>query len=392
MDEKIKLFFDEASKGHCILELYEELLEKGSSLVDYAVKNNRLNDLKFLITPQKYDDGIVRILYDPFSDEVYSQLNIYLYQETIGIKELIDSLYDIDYEMLFQIKVKDSHARQISGMGHSITGEKDIIYYSEPACLKSMLKLYELNIDTWANDTDGCIEDGKNFNNKCGINIYYSRLNEENRKIVDKFIQDGLADLRDRDDSIVFLNVKCDREETVGQVSDKLLSVISQLKIQDVKSYPLNDQTIRNLAIELYRFKYRYKQLSYELLSEELIKYYQQFSLEDFPDKEEAIQNVKNNVYDVDALNDYFQREEDFNKQVVCNIVSSIPLEKCIQELKLVGYYIDEENSRIYDNKMQYLRHLKYLGSRQSENNVNNVYAVSDGDGPNFSGSGKSRK
>ena len=41
---------------------------------------------------------------------------------------------------------------------------------------------------------------------------------------------------------------------------------------------------------------------------------------------------------------------------------------------------------------MQYLRHLKYLGSRQSENNVNNVYAVSDGDGPNFSGSGKSRK
>lgn len=123
MEEKIKGFFDEASKGHCNLELYKELLYSGANVLDYAVKNNRLNDFRLLVTPQKYDDGFVRILYDPFSDSVFNQLNMYSYQGTVGMKELIDSLYEIDYEKLFQIKIKDSHSRQISGMGHPIRGE-----------------------------------------------------------------------------------------------------------------------------------------------------------------------------------------------------------------------------------------------------------------------------
>ena len=117
MEEKIKKFFEEATKKHCDLKLYHELLYAGSNMVDYAVKNNRLKDFRYLVTPQKYNDGVMRILYDPFSDDVFGQLNMYLYQEIEGLKEFIDSLYEIDYEKLFQIKIKDSRARQISGMG-----------------------------------------------------------------------------------------------------------------------------------------------------------------------------------------------------------------------------------------------------------------------------------
>ena len=90
-----------------------------------------------------------------------------------------------------------------------------------------MLKLYDLNIPTWANDTEGCLEDGENNtqenNLKCGINIYYSMLNEENKRIVDKLAEEGFADFSITDDNIVFLKVNCDREETIGEVSDRLL-------------------------------------------------------------------------------------------------------------------------------------------------------------------------
>lgn len=53
MDEKIKKFFKEASKKHCNLKLYHELLYAGSNMVDYAVKNNRLKDFRYFVTPQK---------------------------------------------------------------------------------------------------------------------------------------------------------------------------------------------------------------------------------------------------------------------------------------------------------------------------------------------------
>lgn len=370
MDEKIKKFFKEASKKHCNLKLYHELLYAGSNMVDYAVKNNRLKDFRYFVTPQKYDDGVMRILYDPFSDDVFGQLNKYLYQEIEGLKEFIDSLYEIDYENLFQIKIKDSRARQISGMGHPIQGERDVIYYSEPACLKSMLKLYELNIPTWANDTEGCLEDTLDTQKnsfQCGIHVYYSMLNEENKKIVDKLAEEGFADFSITDDNIVFLKVNCDREETIGEVSDRLLAIVSQLKMQDVKFYQANEETIRNLVLDIYKYKYTYKKLPYEILSSQLIKYYEQFTLEEFPEKIEAIQDVKNHRYSEEALNNYFHENKEFKTRVLQNVIATLPTEECMQELLENGYFLDEEKMQIFSSETDYLKHLKYLNSNPIE-------------------------
>ena len=367
MEEKIKKFFEEATKKHCDLKLYHELLYAGSNMVDYAVKNNRLKDFRYLVTPQKYNDGVMRILYDPFSDDVFGQLNMYLYQEIEGLKGFIDSLYEIDYENLFQIKIKDSRARQISGIGHPIQEERDVIYYSEPACLKSMLKLYDLNIPTWANDTEGCLEDGENNtqenNLKCGINIYYSMLNEENKRIVDKLAEEGFADFSITDDNIVFLKVNCDREETIGEVSDRLLAIVSRLKMQDVKFYQANEEIIRNLVLDIYKYRYTYKKLPYEVLSSQLIKYYEQFTIEEFPEKTEAIQDVKKHRYSEETLNEYFRENKEFATQVLENMVSTIPTEECIEELLENGFYIDEEKKQIFSSKKDYLKHQKYLNS-----------------------------
>lgn len=249
-----------------------------------------------------------------------------------------------------------------------------------------MLKLYELNIDTWANDTEGCIEDGNYFEEdglKCGINIYYSRLDEENKKVVDRLIREGFVKpYMDDTKDIIFLNVKGNKEETIGQVSDRLLAIVSQLKIQDVKSYQLSEEFIRKIALDIYKSKYlvEYENLPYDILSSELIKYYEQFSSEELPEKDRIIQNLKNNLYSEESLNDYFHIEQEFGNQVLRNIAATIPEEKCIQELLESGYYIDEANNRIFSNKVEYLRHLKYLNSQQIESNANDNQ-MNQGDG-----------
>lgn len=61
MEKKIKQFFYEALNGHYNSELYKELNVK--EVLDYAIKNNKLNEFKFLVTPQQYDDRSVRIIY-----------------------------------------------------------------------------------------------------------------------------------------------------------------------------------------------------------------------------------------------------------------------------------------------------------------------------------------
>lgn len=373
MEKKIKQFFYEALNGHYNSELYKELNVK--EVLDYAIKNNKLNEFKFLVTPQQYDDGSVRIIYDPFSDSIYKELNMYLNQQIPGIEEFVDSLYEIDYDKLFQIKIKDSHAREISGMGHPIKKERDIIYLSEPACLKSMLKLFELNITTWANDTAGCIEDSQELNEeylRCGINIKYSTLSSENKKIIDKLMQEGFVIPSQDKDNIIFLNVKLNRDETIGEVSNRLLEVVSKLQIQDVYFEQFNEENIRKNILTYYEFRYiRFDTLPYEVLSSELIKYYEQFNPEEFPEKDEIINNIKSNVYSEKSLNDYLRQESDFRRQVLKNIVASIPIDECISQLLDNGYFIDEENKQIFTSELQYQKHQNYLKSKQKENNSN---------------------
>lgn len=368
MNEKIEQLLKESLDNQNKLLLSKELIYKGGEIVQYAVEHNLLSELMILFTPQLYGDGSYRILLDPFSNGAYEKLQEYEKEGISGIKELIESLFIIDYENLFKIKIKHSHARQISGMGHPIRGEKDVIHYSEPACLQSMLKLYNLNIDTWANDTEGCYEDG-NFQGhqdlKCGINIYYDRLSEENKKIIADLNAEGHIIMSSSDD-IFLLYVNCNSEETIGDVNNRLISVISRLKIQDIPSYPLDEDNIRQLYILKYSMFLFYREIRYEIFKEALIEYYSRATLEEFKERDEIIAYIQQDNYDLDTLKHFFYQEPEYRDIVLAKYVKTIKLEDCIAELLEDGCYIDEENKRIYSSKRDYLRHLNYLNGKPS--------------------------
>jgi len=149
--------------------------------------------------------------------------------------ELMNSLFSIDMDLLGKIKIKDSHARQISGIGYPINSIEDVIIYSEPACLKSCIDLFNKNIVTTMNDTEGVIEDNLVENGKCFITCNYNTLSEENKSIFDDLIKNGFARrFKDRSIDSVSIDVPCNGEETVEEVSNKLQAIVSKLKMQDL--------------------------------------------------------------------------------------------------------------------------------------------------------------
>ena len=329
MQEKIKQFFEELMRGYYNFSLHKELMYEGRAVLEYAIENNKIKEFKKLITPQQYADGYVRIIFDPFSDIIFPYLNYCLEQGITGIKEIMDELYNIDYEMLSKIRIKDSHARQISGMGHPINGIKDIILFSEPACLQAMIKLYELNIDTWGNDTEGVFEDEQFITEDgltCGINIYYSRLSDENKKIIDKLREEGFVKDAINNEEIILICTKCDSEETIGDVSKRLFDIVSQLKIQDVKYYDYCESVMKKIVFNTYSFL---------------------------------------NCYDFLP-----QQEKEIKCKELMDEIDKKSLEVLSEILCQQGYYISYEENKIFCSKNVYLKHLKYLKSQDSQNNL----------------------
>lgn len=152
------------------------------------------------------------------------------------IKEnIISSLFKIDFDLISQIKIKDSHARQISGIGHPIHNINDIIFYSEPACLETCIELFNKNIQTTMNDTEGVIEDPPLSDGICKVHLSYETLSPENKIIADELVAKGKAE-RFMDGSIDSLSifVPCNSNDTVGEVSSRLKNVASKFLPQDI--------------------------------------------------------------------------------------------------------------------------------------------------------------
>ena len=236
-----------------------------------------------------------------------------LSSKTIISKEFKDalrkSLFSIDMDLIGKIRIKDSHARQISGIGHPINSIEDIIFYSEPACIKSCIDLFNKNIVTTMNDTEGVIEDGPVENGKCFITCDYKSLSEENKSIFDELIKTGTA-RRFMDGSIdsVSINVPCNGEETVADISNKLQAIVSKLKMQD---FLYGSQTLESF---------------YE---NDLVR----------------IGNVYPNLYQK-----YFSKDE-------CT------WDDIIMFAQEVGYVYDSEEDLLWRNKTYYEKHKKYNSS-----------------------------
>ena len=155
-------------------------------------------------------------------------------------KEIKDAfkkiLFTINYEQISKMKIKNCHAREISGWNHPVETVEDVMIYSELPCLMASIDLFNKNIRTTMNDTECVLEDPTISNGICKIWFNYRSLSQENKDIVEELIASGCAEkFMDNSTETISIFVPCSREETVGEVSDKLRAIVSKLKVQDIK-------------------------------------------------------------------------------------------------------------------------------------------------------------
>lgn len=146
-------------------------------------------------------------------------------------------LLDINMGIVGKIKIKDVHARQISGMGHPIRSREDVAYYSEISNYLPSLALYNMNIATTSNDTMGCIDDINTDECQCEISIHYGSLSEENKCVADAIVESGngrfIRSFVD-DGKDLMITVPCEGNETILDVNKRFMKLIAKFTKQDV--------------------------------------------------------------------------------------------------------------------------------------------------------------
>lgn len=155
----------------------------------------------------------------------------------IDRKKIIDALLKVDMSKIANIKIKDVFARQISGMAHPIRDEKDVAFYSEISNYYPSLVLFNMNIMTTSNDTEGCIDDSGQLDSKCEISIHYDSLDEGNKCVADAIVESGNGRFFDSftgKGKDLMITVPCDREETISEVNGRMMELISKFHKQDI--------------------------------------------------------------------------------------------------------------------------------------------------------------
>lgn len=177
-------------------------------------------------------------------------------------KEIKDAfkkvLFTINYEQISKMKIKNCHARQISGWNHPVETVEDVMVYSELPCLMASIDLFNRNIKTTMNDTEGVLEDSPISSGICKIWFEYRSLSQENKDIVEELIASGCAKkIMDSSIETISIFVPCSREDTVGEISDKLRAIVSKLNVQDIKyGFGTMEQTYQSYTPILQRHPY----------------------------------------------------------------------------------------------------------------------------------------
>lgn len=280
---------DSIDEDYQLLCLVEEELEKGIVSSEHLRKFNRPTILKMclaegkfslfkqVISPFPYQDGdIVRYRYyvDAFSrecleymqglyssfSEAYSSENQqaqengeptksmeeiareFVILPAYEKKEILDLLFTLDKEKIESMKIGDVLARQISGMGHPIRNEKDVIYYSELSTVYPSLELFHKNIITTANDTLGCFDDcclDGSTDASIVINLDYASLDAENKAVADALVEEGYA--RYQEESFAYhrgkgvnLILPCSTEDSISDTNEIFSGIVSRFHKQDM--------------------------------------------------------------------------------------------------------------------------------------------------------------
>ena len=144
------------------------------------------------------------------------------------IKDTKPVLSGLDYE-------KEKNAFAFRSTEGCIPLSRDYIsLYADEACLEPCQTLYDLNIQT--------VNSGANTNNMDNIQadgfigIIYDTLNEENQAIVNEMLEQGIIESKKKygNSTIFYLRVPLTSRSTVGEISDKLMYLVSQFRQQDV--------------------------------------------------------------------------------------------------------------------------------------------------------------
>lgn len=200
-----------------------------------------------------YQDGEVvryRYLVDPVTMGIVDYLkssecieeNI-LSQEYI--EQVLDAIFAFEYEKIRTMKIKDVLAKQISGWNHPIYDLRDVMYYAEAPLLAAMIACFAKNIMTVSNDTNNCYSDLltrdkseiADLSGEVSLTINYDLLDESNKLVADTLVQSGHAKIGHSllsgcaDLTIV---VNASTEDSVGEVSNKMIDLISRFSKQDM--------------------------------------------------------------------------------------------------------------------------------------------------------------
>ena len=170
-------------------------------------------------------------------------------------KELIDAVLSVDKDKILTTKIKDVLAKQISGTCHPITCIQDVVYYAELPLLYPCIDLFKKNIITKSNDTGGCYEDYVSDESQefiANLIVDYDSLDETNKVVADALIESGNAHIFENKyaDEIMrelVIEVPCKRDETVYQVTRRMMELVSKFHKQDMLYGQLNDMDFYNM-------------------------------------------------------------------------------------------------------------------------------------------------
>lgn len=199
------------------------------SILEVAFKEKMYDVILGLFKPVE-SDGKVKMYFDIFSflSPISAGLPNFIDKFDVSESEkdnIIKLIYSIDIEKIKKMRIGDTLPRQISGWGHPVSNINDVIYYAEPACLETMIYLFNNNIRTTMNDTE-CVYGENGENGICCVWIDYEALSEENKNIANQLISMNIAHFVDGEpQKTVAIKVPCSRYETVGIVSEKLQSI-----------------------------------------------------------------------------------------------------------------------------------------------------------------------
>ena len=320
------------------------------SILNVAFKEKMYDVILELFKPVELD-GEIKMFFDIFS---------YLSPISVGLPNFINKfdisdnekdniknlIYSLDIEKMKKMKIGNTLPRKISGWGYPVTSINDVIYYAEPACLETMIYLFDKNIRTTMNDTE-CVYGESGENGICCIWIDYDALSEENRNMANQLISMNLAYFIDGEpQKTIAIKVPCNRNETVGIVSEKLKSITSAFIKQPIL-YGFYSKESMLIKIREYIkngiYNNRLLPNGSETYFEYCIKLIENGKVKENPNGNLQIEDGR--IFSIDDFVSVISKSSTFIQSYIDNFC----------------YYYDETEEKYWESEGLYKRYIEYL-------------------------------